>query len=238
MILDEKTWNYLNEAEFSNGAAFTVGSGELIPRNELIVRLARGKRVLHVGCADHAPLIEAKRREGRYLHDLIDRAAVSVTGLDVNEDALEEMRRLGIAELYTPATLPADRGFDLVVAADVIEHVHDVDQFLRSLAGYGAPILVTTPNALRLRNRHLWNAEIVNTDHRYWFSPYTLAKSIVDADLTPTSFWYTDVKGLDRGTLVRPWELYLKRRYPLCRDGLAVLAEPKASEDQGRSGTA
>lgn len=106
----------------------------------------------------------------------------------------------------------------------------DVGRFLRALADHGAPVLLTTPNALRLRNRRLWTAELVNTDHRYWFSPYTLAKSLVDADLSPTSFWYTDVARFTRGTLVRPWEVLLKRRFPLCRDGLAVLAEPAAHD--------
>lgn len=226
MILDQQTWSYLNESEFSNGAAFAAGSGAVIARNDLITDLVRDKHVLHVGCADHGPLIEAKRANGTYLHDLIANSAKTLTGVDVNESALAEMRRLGIAELYTPDTLPADRAFDLVVAPDVIEHVHDVNRFLRSVAGYGAPVLITTPNAMRLRNRRLWKEEIVNTDHRYWFSPYTLAKSLVDAGLTPKSFWYTDVAKLTRGALVRPWELILKRRFPLCRDGLAVLATP------------
>lgn len=227
MILDEKTWEYLIGSEFSNGAMFAVGSAGIVARNDLIAELARDKNVLHVGCADHAPLIQAKRDSGSYLHDLIAGSADSVTGLDVNDAALAEMRGLGIEELYTPATLPADRVFDLVIAADVIEHVADVGQFLRGLAAYDAPILVTTPNAMRLRNRRLWRAELVNTDHRYWFSPYTLARSLVDADLTPTAFWYTDVARVTRGALLRPWEIVLKRRYPLCRDGLAVLAQPK-----------
>jgi len=231
MILDEKTWDYLTGAEFSNGGMFDAGTGDVVARNALIAELARNKRVLHVGCADHAPLIEAKRASGVYLHDLITRHAGSVTGLDVNKDALDDMRRLGITELYTPSTLPGDRTFDLVIAADVIEHVSDVGRFLRSLAAHGAPVLVTTPNALRLHNRRLWTAEHVNTDHRYWFSPYTLAKSLVDADLLPTSFWYTDVARFTRGALLRPWDVVLKRRYPLCRDGLAVLAEPKTPNE-------
>lgn len=228
MILNQQTWSYLNESEFSNGASFPAGSGAPIARNDLISDLANGKRVLHVGCADHGPLIAAKRARGSYLHDLIARSASTLTGVDVNESALAEMRRLGITELYTPETLPADRTFDLVVAPDVIEHVRDVHQFLRMLTSYGAPVLITTPNALRLRNRRLWNAEVVNTDHRYWFSPYTLAKSLVDAGMAPKEFWYTDNTAITIGTLARPWELVLKRRYPLCRDGIAVLAEPRA----------
>jgi 2-polyprenyl-3-methyl-5-hydroxy-6-metoxy-1,4-benzoquinol methylase len=228
VILDEQTWNYLNGAAFSNGGSFTAGSGGVVARNDLIAELSRGMRVLHVGCADHAPLIAAKRADGVYLHDRIAHEAASVTGLDVDERALDDMRRLGITDLYTPSTLPADRTFDLVVAADVIEHVSDVGRFLRALAVHDAPVLVTTPNALRLRNRRLWTTELVNTDHRYWFSPYTLAKSLVEAGLMPTTFWYTDVARLTRGDLLRPWEALLKRRFPLCRDGLAVMSEPKS----------
>ena len=77
--------------------------------------------------------------------------------------------------------------FDLCLLADVVEHVGDVVSFLREMRRYRFDeLVVVTPNLFRLRN--FWSAgEVVNTDHRYWFSPYTLSKVLVDAGYTPLS---------------------------------------------------
>ena len=69
--------------------------------------------------------------------------------------------------------------------ADVIEHVGDVVSFLKSMQRYRfKTLVVATPNAFRLRN-FLSYGELINTDHRYWFSPYTLCKVLTDAGFAP-----------------------------------------------------
>lgn len=221
MNLDERVNAFLSGREFSSGHRFQIGRARREGRNDLITRLARGRRVLHVGCADHAPLIEEKRKQGTYLHDALTQVAEHVVGLDTNEAALEDMRRLGLTGLYHPSYLPSDLAFDLIVAADVIEHVGDVDSFLRSLHVHDCEILVTTPNALRMANRLSWRSELVNTDHRYWFSPYTLSKAIREAGYEVTNVSYTD--DFPRR---QPLRSALKAKFPLCRDGLAVRARP------------
>jgi hypothetical protein len=235
MILDEKTWDYLTGAEFSSGGMFAAGTGDVVARNALITELSRNKRVLHVGCADHAPLIEAKRASGGYLHDLITRHAESVTGLDVNEHALDDMRELGITELHTPSTLPVDTARR--------PHLRPRDRRRRDRArerrgpvsprGRGPRRAGTGDDSERTATAQPSTVDRGAREHRppIWFSPYTLARSLVDADLLPTSFWYTDDARLTLGALLRPWDVVLKRRYPLCRDGLAVLAEPKAPNE-------
>lgn len=227
MKFDDQARRYLYGEEFSNGGFFSVPRQPIVGRNELLVRIAKDKRVLHVGCADHTPLISEKRQLGNYLHDLLSASAHRLIGMDTNETALAEMRALGIDDLYSPESLPAGVSFDVVLVPDVIEHIPDVNRFLESLLVHDAPIVVTTPNAFRLRNRRCWEAEFVNTDHRYWFSPYTLARSLVESGFEPTHFWYTDFGDSWRSRVRHPREALLRRRYPLCRDGLAIQAVPR-----------
>lgn len=221
MKLDATALDYLSGKTFSNGHRFPVPWDPMVARNDLLVAMSAGKRVLHVGCADHLPLISEKRASNSYLHDLLVESAAQVTGLDTNAEALEAMRHLGISDLFFPGELPTGRTYDLVLAPDVIEHVNDVGQFLKGLKSFDAPVLVTTPNALRIQNRVEWRHEFINSDHRYWFSPYTLSKSMVEAGYRIESIWYTDST-----PRWRPLRRLLAQRFPACRDGLAVLGRP------------
>jgi hypothetical protein len=177
--------------------------------------MARGKKVLHLGCADHVELIVNKRKLGTYLHDALEKSASLLWGGDVNTNALEKMSELGIKNLSHISDIPSTLNFDLVLAPDVIEHVGDVASFIRSLSQWSCPIIITTPNAYRLSNRMQLNSELVNTDHKYWFSPYTLAKSIYDAGFRITEYHYTD-----QLSWRSPLKSFVKWRYPLTRDGL------------------
>ena len=226
MIIDAGTEKFLLGDSLSNGAVFSVERSPLISRNDLLVGLVRGKSVLHLGCADHTSLIRKKRRQGTYLHDLLSGSASSLAGADVNGEALAEMRGLGIDNLYHVSDLPVDAHYDLLVVPDVIEHVGDVAEFLRGLRRFSCKeVVITTPNAFRLRNRRLFSSELVNTDHRYWFSPYTLSKSIYENGFQIKEFYYTDSPVAWKA----PVKSYLRDRYPLCRDGLAVVVTERSS---------
>lgn len=213
--------SYLAGQTFSNAGQFHVRRSSFVDRATLIANLSRGKTVMHLGCADHVPLIAQKRADGSYLHDRISSVARRVVGVDTNAEALDEMRSVGIDDLYLPEDVPADIAFDLVVAPDVIEHVGNVQDFLTYAGSFGCPVLITTPNALGMDNRTRLRSEAVNTDHRYWFSPYTLARSIVSAGFSIESFHYTG--GFAKRTPVRSMAMAL---FPLTRNGLAVLAIP------------
>jgi 2-polyprenyl-3-methyl-5-hydroxy-6-metoxy-1,4-benzoquinol methylase len=226
MRLDRATQEYLHGRVFANAHHFRITREEIAPRNQLLVHLASGKRVLHVGCADHVELIKQKRANGTYLHDLLAEVATELTGLDTNAAAVSEMTELGIPDLFLPKDLPIGRTYDLVLAPDVIEHVPNVGVFLDGLRSFGAPVVVTTPNALRLQNRLLWRGELINTDHRYWFSPYTLAKSMIEAGYRVDRLWYTDSP-----TRLRRVRHALTRQFPVCSDGLAMLASPTRAHE-------
>lgn len=226
MQLDPTTLDFLSGKTFSNGARFDLGNAGRAPRRfERLIELTRGQRVLHVGCCDHLDLIRGKVAQGVYLHQALCREATRCVGLDVNAAGVALLRELGFPETYTPEDMPpevVDAEFDICLLADVIEHVGDVVSFLNSMRRYRfRELVIVTPNLFRLRN--LFSAgEVVNTDHRYWFSPYTLCKVVVDAGYRPkrVELCHSDFVSW-RGAL----QARLTDLFPKYRDTLIVAAE-------------
>ena len=109
--------------------------------------LGHSNRVLDLGCGD-----------GR-LSGEID--ATELTAADVSATALERARRrlpvARIVELEPDAPLPFDDGaFDLVLCAETIEHVRDVQLLLsevRRVLRPGGVLAATTPANLPLGRR-------------------------------------------------------------------------------------
>jgi hypothetical protein len=185
MKFDSQTLDFLSGKTFSNGHRFELGNqGRAKRRFERLVELCRGQRVLHVGCCDHLDLIRDKVSKSVYLHQNLCRVAQLCIGADTNVDGVALLRELDFPQVYLPEDVP-EVEFDICLLADVIEHVGDVVTFLNSMRRYRfSRIVVVTPNLFRLRNM-LSSAEVINTDHRYWFSPFTLSKVLVDAGYQP-----------------------------------------------------
>jgi SAM-dependent methyltransferase len=106
---------------------------------EFVRGLGRAERALDVGCGD-----------GRLTAEL---DAAELTAADVSPVALERARaRLAgarIVELEPDAPLPFDDGsFELVLAAETVEHVRDVQLLLseiRRVLAPGGELALTTP---------------------------------------------------------------------------------------------
>ena len=108
------------------------------PLAEFVGGLGHAGRALDLGCGDGS------------LSALLD--AESLTVADVSRVALERARRLPAAravELEPDAPLPfEDGGFDIVLCAETIEHVRDVQLFLseiRRVLRPGGRLALTTP---------------------------------------------------------------------------------------------
>lgn len=177
------------------------------PRGDLLEMWVAGRAVLHVGFADHAPLIASRVSAGDWLHARLTRAARVCHGIDINAEAVEIAQGLGFLNVSAldifSASLPEllrELAVDLVLVPDVIEHLPDPAAFLRRLASClpQTEFVVTVPNALSLRNGvcAAGGLERINTDHRSWFSPFTLSKVLFDAGLV--------VESLHGCSVVRP----------------------------------
>jgi 2-polyprenyl-3-methyl-5-hydroxy-6-metoxy-1,4-benzoquinol methylase len=110
-------------------------------------RAGRSLRVLDVGCGD-----------GKF-SKIISDTGNEVYGIDLRPDRAKSAKQKGIEVNVTDATrgLPFRDGFfDLVYAAEVLEHIYDTEFFLqearRALNKDGA-IVVTVPNIASLPNR-------------------------------------------------------------------------------------
>jgi hypothetical protein len=152
------------------------------------------KKNIHVGCADHLPLIETKIKNKKWLHGLLLETTAQCIGVDNNKEAVNFINNnLGIKDVYF-SDIKTDKldilenyHWDYMVLGEIIEHVDNPVAFLTEIRekfkGKVDKILITAPNVFNLltvkdiRN----NIENINTDHRYWFSPYTLTKISINS---------------------------------------------------------
>lgn len=161
----------------------------VVDRRDLIVRLATGRRVLHLGCVDDR-LTEHRLITGELLHARLAAVAAELVGVDLSASGIELLRRelpgkylVGDVELLLELDLPVP--VDLVIASELIEHLANPGLFLAGLREYlkatGATAIVTTPNSYswaQFVRFSFHRREWTHPDHRLIFSPYTLAATM------------------------------------------------------------
>jgi SAM-dependent methyltransferase len=161
---------------------------QLVERDRWILDKVRGKRVLHAGATD-SPLTAARAADGRLLHQKLNAsAAASVVGVDLDGEAIRMLReRHGIdniveGDLEQLESLLPDHRFDVVLAADVLEHLSNPGRFLeaarRVLAGDGE-LIVSVPNAFSFKKFvgvAFFFQERNHPDHVCYYSPMNLGQ--------------------------------------------------------------
>jgi SAM-dependent methyltransferase len=146
--------------------------------------------VAHLGCAD-SPYTDDLLAAGLLLHERLLRVS-NVTGFDIDEEALDTLRRAHPEARFVNGDITAGvpgehKGrYALVIAGEVLEHVPDAYAFLRATAELLAPagrLCVTVPNACcpKIGLRSLAGRESVHPDHRVYYSPRTLTRTLEGA---------------------------------------------------------
>ena len=165
-------------------------------RDEWVLQKCRGRRVLHLGCTDW-PLTAQRLQEGRLLHGRLNGVAAELVGVDPDQEGIEGISRAmpGLTFACLRAEEMADdpriagRPWDVILAADVLEHVSDVGSALgamRRLMGPDSCLVLTTPSAFSLKRFAgllLQGREHVHPDHCYYFSPSTLHQCLQRQEL-------------------------------------------------------
>jgi SAM-dependent methyltransferase len=202
-----------------------------------------GGEVAHLGCAD-SPYTAELVAADELLHSRLVRAA-SVTGFDVDAVALDLLRRQMPGERFVLADvtreIPAEeRGrYRLVIAGEVIEHVPNADAFLRgclALLEPGGRLCVTVPNACcpKIGMRALVGRESVHPDHRVYYGPRTLTRTLDGAGYTVTQLasCFAPVVGRAGKTLVNPLLAASHRLFqgPV-GDGLIAVASARSNAE-------
>jgi len=135
-------------------------------------RLARGKRVLDIGCG------------AGYGSETLSRTALRVVGIDIAPAVVGAARRTYTGENvhYAAAsaeTLPfADGTFDLIVSFEVIEHLANWPSLLaeaRRLLAPGGQFIVSTPNKLYYAESRKESGPNPYHAHEFEYQPFRTA---------------------------------------------------------------
>lgn len=151
-------------------------------REPVIKEVCKDKKVLDIGCVDHAA---QKEKGSHWLHKQIKSVASSVVGVDILEEDVRELNQKGYNIIVGDAlTIDIQEQFDVVVAGEFIEHVSDHGVFLKNMRKHlkgGGKLVITTPNMFAFRYQ-FWNLVsgkgIFNDQHVCWFDYFTLKELV------------------------------------------------------------
>ncbi len=231
---------FLTGTEFTSGRTFDFVFDNLDRKHrsriDWLVDICRDKTVVHIGCVDHTPeIIEHKRQRRKWLHAELATSARRCFGVDIQAEGIHFMRnKLGYADVAVGDALKDDiseifaANWDFLVLGEVLEHTDNPVQFLEALrrryAGRVRQIIITVPHAFTSNNMRAAKRgqETINSDHRYWFTPYTLAKVATRAGFVPR-----EIRMCRQGIVKRRSVLknsYLSR-HPLLRSDIILIAD-------------
>lgn len=235
MFSQPSDWrDYVRDDQFSVGKSFSLQRDASSSRDrlEVLEEIARSRRVIHFGFADHLSLISRKRESNTWLHDRLRACSEACAGLDINREAVDHItRHFGVDDCHVFDLLTDEvpeevrtRAWDFVLMGEILEHTDNPVEFLgcirNKFQGIADKLVVTVPNGLSAENVAfaLRNREVINTDHRYWFSPFTLAKVGCRAGLPLNDLW-TCGSTSGRGILYRA----LVRFVPMMRETVVAV---------------
>jgi len=131
-----------------------------VDRDDALVALARGRRVLHLGCVGHTDIaqVDRIRLATDTLHSRLSSVS-DVIGIDYSAETLRVLQNDG---LFTNAIagnverleeVSISGPFDLIVAGDIIEHLSNPGLMLEGAKRFCTPqttLAISTPNAFGL----------------------------------------------------------------------------------------
>lgn len=197
--------DYLSDKKFDEGLKVNfLFDDERISRIDKITKICTSKNIIHVGCVDHVPLINEKIKNNTWLHKLLTDASINCLGVDINDEGIQFLKKLGYKNVYTEdlmnpsKELILNKKWDLMVLGEILEHVDNPCDFLKNLkkiySNNVSQIIISVPNAFCYYNfkNMLSNFEMINSDHRSTFTPYTLNKILHIAGFKLDEIFFVD----------------------------------------------
>lgn len=157
----------------------------IVDRTQFLLKMAKNKRVLHLGCVDTG-LLDEKLLEDNLLHTKLLRVSKETYGVDIDKKGFNKLKSLGVENLILGNVEHLDaikeltyRQFDVIIASDVIEHLSNPGLFLESMhkvISKKTIVIITTPNSLCYKNFlfALLRREAIHPEHNYSFSPNSI----------------------------------------------------------------
>ena len=153
-------------------------------------------------------------------------------GIDIDEAGIAFLKKeLGYTDVKAldisakPSSIVTASHWDYMVLAEIVEHFDNPVEYLTRIRKFYREhidqLIVTVPNALAAGNfRHATaGTEHINSDHRYWFTPYTISKV-----LTRVGFQMDVIRMCVREQHQSFWKNARQRKSPILRNGIIVVA--------------
>lgn len=233
-------YDYLQDTVFTSSYEFDLefdsADNRLYSRIEWLSKTVKNKNIIHVGCVDHNfDIIKKKIDKAQWLHARLDEVSGRCLGIDINEEGIAYLaEELGYSDVVAE-NIVAERSssitsvdWEYIILGEVVEHMDNPVEFLSSIhnlyQGHIQKIIVTVPNAFALKNfkNAKKGVERINSDHRYWFTPYTICKL-----LTVSGYKVTSLRscGGDKNKIRSIFKNLKLKKNPLLRNGLIIEAE-------------
>lgn len=184
-------------------------------RTAYLIQRVEGLDVLDVGCT-------GRKGDGRLpdcgstLHHALQSACRSLTGIDTDEEGIAAMQEAGYRVVCGDVTsMRMQRKFDLIVAAEVMEHLVNPGLALQNLKEHlkeNGMLVITTcnPFCYRQQSRILRHGNIqVNKTHTCWYDPCTIGAMLERSGLSITrGAWLVPHKRWSPMTFMASWRKY------------------------------
>ena len=180
----------------------------VVDRIEYLRQKCTRKKILHIGCLDHPEIIRERMNNGTWLHESLSSVSEVCVGIDVNSEGYDlVVREFGVGNIQlldlskplnvNDLTRLKEIQWDFMVCPEILEHITNHQQFLEnlvSISGSETTLIITVPNAFQFANfvNSLRGFESINSDHKYWFTFYTLSRTLADNGWKPRRLIYYD----------------------------------------------
>lgn len=245
IIADSHLDEFLTGRSFSNFEKFHYERKTFIPnRVELLDQLLKDKVVLHFGCCDHENIIEEKILNNSHLQVRLANIADKCIGVDNNLSGINKLKSLKVENCHYYDLFESENPeienekYDYILLGEILEHISDPVAFLTMIHSkfYNSQnIIITVPNAFSSKNFYniKRGVEEINTDHRYWFTPYTVAKVATEAGYKFDCLYFVDRSKISIFDKVIKWYYYFRklnaftaRKWSICKSvGLVAICK-------------
>ena len=196
MEFSDEVIKYMQGELFSNALSFHVAKREqyIHDRVNYLANLVKDKKIIHLGCADHKEIIEYKMKNNIWLHGRLTETTNKCLGVEINSISVDLLKDKYQIDNVICANILTDtkkilnnENWDYLVLGEVLEHIDNPVSFLKEIRINAQDrlkkIVISVPNAFAWHyiNNAYKNKEHINSDHRYYFTAYTLGKIITMA---------------------------------------------------------
>ncbi len=175
-----------------------------LERTQYLKSIFYEKKIIHIGYVAHGETVAKKIAKGQWLHDSLMKWTKRCFGIDIDCDGVNFLKsKHGItdavcADITTEYISEIDKEhWDYAFCGETLEHIPNPVQFLKALNQYSTidKLIISVPNILYYgtAKRAYSYTELVNSDHKYAFTPYNLCKTVATAGLYPEEITYCNL---------------------------------------------